>query len=241
MTDISEHMRPETIQALDGIVKFLKQDYQRLWLYTGENRVGKSTLAQHFSYYVTDLLNSRLFLCFFYWSYPGEEDAIDDIRQDFGLEKTNIYPASVEYAQVQGKTYDNIDVDEAVRMVHKANWNTAEAIDFTINFDIYGKRRYLYHLLMPEWEFTKGFREGRVHMHIDVPKRGYVYFYKPVRKNKVKVFPDQPTWTDKFPALNPERDEIYNQVKDHMLSLAKSFSKRINLKDKMMDIAVRAI
>lgn len=234
-----DEVRPETIEALDGVIAHLKQDYQRLWLYVGENRVGKSTFAQHIADYVTAALESKLWLCFFYSSYPDEQNAIEDIRRDLGLTKTNIYPASVEYAQVTGGMYDNIDVDEAVRVVYKLNAMSGEAVDFTINFDLYGKRRFFYHMLMPEFDFSKGFREGRTHMLIQIPKRGLAYFYKPYRINLRKVIPSRPTWSDNFPQLDKERDEIYNQVKEVMLNMSKSLNRKITLNEWAKNTVVR--
>lgn len=217
---IENYARPETIEALDGITDLLRDDFQRIWLGTGENRVGKSNFALDICTYLSSKLESKIWLSFFFKTYIGEAEAVADIRQDLGLEKTNIYPSSTQYGQENGTMYDVHDVDEAVRSLHMGRSLSAEAMNFLINFDIYGKRRFFYYLIMPEFEFTKGFREKRTHMWIDIPKRGVACFYKPKRIGDHKEFPKSPMWVEYFQPLDSERKEIYEQVKDHMLRLS---------------------
>lgn len=217
---IEDYAQPETLEALKGVADLLREDYQRLWLGTGENRVGKSTFALDVCDYLSRCLNSRIWISFFFRTYVGEEDNIKDIRRDLGLEKTNIFPASTQFGQEHGNMYDIHDIDEAVRSLHMGRSLSHDAMTFLINYDIFGKRRYFYYMIMPEFEFTKGFRERRAHMWVDVPKRGVACFYKPKRVGDHKEFPKSPMWVENFQPLEKERQEIYEQVKEYMLRLS---------------------
>lgn len=220
---LADYATPDFLKAIDNLVEFLKKDYQRIWLYTGENRVGKSTFALDTCLHVSSILKSNIWISFFYKTYEGEAENINDIRHTLGIEKYNIYPSSTEYGQIYGNTYDIHDLDEAVKSLHKGNSLSREAKMFLINYDIYGKRRYFYHMIMPEFEFIKGFRNKRSHMWIDIPNRGVACFHKPKRMKidgiPQKQFPETPTWIEEFKPLDKEYKEIYEQIKDYMLRL----------------------
>jgi len=231
------HMRPETIEALNGVVAKLKRDYDATWIYTGDKREGKSTLSLHHSDFITSKLKSNIWLSYFFWSYPGEKEYIPELRRILDLEHTNIYPASVQHAQENGGQFDNLDVDEAVAFLKKGNWNGRDAQTFTINHDAYGYKNFVYHLSMPTFGFIKGFREERIHLWMYIPIRGEVHYYKPIKHPKKRIFPDTPVWFDQFPKLDKEREKLYTKTKKYMLDFKKEIMGEHTMKEQMQKIA----
>lgn len=237
--EYADTFKAETINAVNGLADKIKQDYDRTLIYTGDKREGKSTLAQEIADLLSCNLSSNVWISYFFRSYPDEQERIPELRRELDLEDTNIYPGSLQYAQEQGGIGDQIIADESITFLQRGKWNSPDAVSFTINHDIYGSQNYVYHLLMPTFDFTKGFREARVHIWFYVPKRGALWIYKPRRTPKKIYWPDNPIWRDKFPPLSPDDERRYRKIKSTMLNLRKELSQEIDPKAKLQQQVTR--
>lgn len=195
-----------------------REDWDWCGAITGMKRRGKSSLVFQLCVLVSSILKSRIWICYYYWERDHEEEEIKEDRKRLGLEDTNIYPASVQYALKHAEKGDCIWIDEAVNIVQKYKWNTPECRDFIDKNEVFGWKNLFIFMLQPEFQdFVKGFRTSRLKMHIWLRERGKVVVRIPKETMSGVNWKNSTIWNDDFPKLSVEQEARYRQVKEYML------------------------
>ena len=126
----------DIITNLDGIIEKLRNDWDYTIVISGRRRKGKSTLAYHIAEYVSQKLESKIWLCY---DYDGEK----------GLRE----------AMFNSKQFDVIFADETISFLSKNDWNHPHAREFIELFDRSAYKNLLYLFVIPSFSsLMKGFR-----------------------------------------------------------------------------------
>jgi hypothetical protein len=219
-----------------------KEDWDWCGAITGMKRRGKSSLTLQLSQVVSHILESRVWLCYYYWMRDEEEEEIAADRKHLNLEQTNIYPASVQYALTNSQRGDVIWIDEAVNIVQKYKWNTPECRDFIDKNEVFGWKNLFIFMLQPEFsDFVKGFRTSRLKMHIWVKERGRVIVRIPKETMSGVNWKEAEMWQDDFPKLKENEELMYRQIKEFMLLKKERNGQKEDMKDYKRKIALRLL
>lgn len=136
--------------------KRLRKKWDAVYGVTGEEGVGKSTLAIHLG---------------------GEVD------RKFQLDRNIVFSPDkdqVRDAIVQLPKYSCVDVDEAIKILYKLNWHSEIQIFLNVVYGLCRRESKLSLLLMPRFlDFNEYFRRHRIKLWVYVVDRGHaVIFFK---------------------------------------------------------------
>ncbi len=211
-----------------------KEDWDWCGAVTGTKRRGKSSLVYQLAEIVSEVLHSNIWICYYYWEREFEEEEVKADRFHLGIEATNIYPASVQYAMAHSQKGDVIWIDEAVNIVQKHNWNSPECRDFIRKNDVYGWKNLFLFMLQPEFtDFVKGFRTNRLKMHIMVEGRGHALVRIPKETVLGVNWKTATVWTDDFPKLPDSKYQLYQKMKEYLLLKNEGHSDLEDMKEYM--------
>ncbi|OYT54339.1 MAG: hypothetical protein B6U72_02950 [Candidatus Altiarchaeales archaeon ex4484_2] len=181
----------DIITNLDGIIEKLRNDWDYTIVISGRRRKGKSTLAYHIAEYVSQKLESKIWLCY---DYDGEK----------GLRE----------AMFNSKQFDVIFADETISFLSKNDWNHPHAREFIELFDRSAYKNLLYLFVIPSFSsLMKGFRTDRIDMHLWIPQRGMMKAYVSKDTKEGVYMPDRAIFSDTFPPLPADKEEYYQRVK----------------------------
>lgn len=196
---------------LNQVAEKMTEDWDYLFAITGRRRIGKSTLGYWISEYVSNKLDSKVWLCY---DYPELQKAMHESTMN-----------------------DVIFADESISFLSKMNWNSKEAVEFTKMFDRMAYKNLMYLLIMPAFNYlAKGFRTDRIGAHIFIKKRGLAYFYIPKHTKDGIIPPKNPQMRDSFPRLPPDKEEEYRRIKEDAMELSIKRSKTTKEKSNIQEL-----